>query len=96
MRGETSFGVGAKQDLLPLKNGGYLKLSVKKYVSPDGTTWHGVGLIPATRMVAFQENLDRDERLRRQLEKAIEELRRADASGTAALDHTEQGEATGG
>ena len=73
-----------------------LLLLSNEAVSPEGKTWHGVGLTPATKMVAYQKNLDRNERLRRQLEKAIEQLRQADASGTAALDRADQGEATGG
>ena len=93
--GETTFGVGAEQDLLPLKNGGYLKLSVKKYVSPDGTAWHGVGLAPAKRMVVSQQNLTRDDRMRRQLEEAIEQLREADAAGTASLGSVDAKEAPG-
>lgn len=72
--GETSFGVGAEQDLLPLDNGGYLKLSVMKYVSPSGLSWHGKGLEPSTRIVIGQENMSRADRMEKQLEDAIGHL----------------------
>lgn len=73
--GETTFGVGAEQEALPLKDGGYLILSVRKYVSPRGTAWHGKGLSPATPMVVSQENMTWAERHKKQLEQAIEHLR---------------------
>lgn len=73
--GETTFGVGAEQEALPLKDGGYLVLSVKKYVSPRGTAWHGKGLAPGTPMVVSQENMTWADRHKKQLEQAIEHLK---------------------
>jgi carboxyl-terminal processing protease len=73
--GEPTFGVGAEQEALPLKDGGYLVLSVRKYVSPRGTAWHGKGLAPGTPMVVSQENMTWAERQKKQLEQAIEHLK---------------------
>jgi len=72
--GEGSFGVGAEQELIPLRNGAWLKLSVRKYVSPAGTTWHGKGLTPDTVVAAGTEGPYPD-RLGAQLTKAVEFLR---------------------
>jgi carboxyl-terminal processing protease len=44
--GEKTAGVGAFQELLPLPNGGALRLSVAKYQDPNGKPWHGEGLAP--------------------------------------------------
>ncbi len=73
--GEKSFGVGAEQEMLALKDGGYLRLSVRRYVSPKGTSWHAVGLDPSTTMVVTQDDLSRAQRLEKQLEQAIDHLR---------------------
>ncbi|HZI94963.1 MAG TPA: S41 family peptidase [Patescibacteria group bacterium] len=73
--GEASFGVGAVQDYIPLKNGAWLKLSVKKYVSPSGISWHGTGLKPDKIVTVTQENLKPAERLKQQLKQAVDVLR---------------------
>lgn len=72
--GETTLGHGGEQEILPLDNGDYLSLTVRKYVSPAGKSWHGSGLtpgvaIPADGSVAFKDRADR------QLKKAVEWLR---------------------
>ncbi|MFQ5702062.1 MAG: S41 family peptidase, partial [Acidobacteriota bacterium] len=82
--GETSFGVGAEQDLLPLKNGGYLKLSVRKYVSASGLSWHGTGLKPAEKIVVSQDNMTWSERMNKQLEEAVEHLEELDRPSRAS------------
>jgi C-terminal processing protease CtpA/Prc len=73
--GEDTFGVGAEQEALPLKDGGYLVLSVRKYVSPQGTSWHGKGLKPGTVVTVSQENMSWADRHKKQLEQAIDHLR---------------------
>ena len=72
--GEGSFGVGAEQELIPLRNGAWLRLSVRKYVSPKGTAWHGSGLTPDTLLPAGTQGAY-PERLSGQLDKAVEFLR---------------------
>jgi len=72
--GETTLGRGGEREMLPLANGDYLLLTVRKFVSPSGKAWHGSGLtpsvpIPADPAVPFKERADR------QLRKAVEWLR---------------------
>ncbi len=72
--GEKTLGRGGERDLLPLANGDFLYLTVRKYTSPSGTAWHGEGLtppvsIPTDRSVPFEE------RAAAQLQKALEWLR---------------------
>ena len=71
LMGETSFGIGAQQEFIPLKNGSYLRLSTRKYLSPSGTAWHVSGLPPSTPITVSQENLSRNDRLQQQLNKAL-------------------------
>lgn len=76
LMGETSFGVGAQQDLIPLKNGSWLKLSVRKYVSPSGSAWHGVGLKPDVTVAASRDGAKPADRLKGQLTEAIEQVKK--------------------
>jgi carboxyl-terminal processing protease len=73
--GETSFGVGAQQEFLPLKNGAWIRLSVRKYVSISGHAWHGTGLKPDKSLTVTQDGLKPADRLKEQLRQAIEHLR---------------------
>lgn len=83
--GESSFGIGAQQDLIPLRNGGGIRLSVRKYVSSSGTSWHGVGLKPDKVIAVTTAGLKLPERHKEQLKQAIEYLRTAPAqAGTPA------------
>jgi len=75
LMGDTTFGVGATQEFIALNNGGWLKLSTAKYVSPAGTTWHGTGLKPNTPLPVTQESLTPAQRLDKQLDLAMEHLR---------------------
>lgn len=77
--GESSFGIGAQQDLIPLRNGGGIRLSVRKYVSSAGTSWHGVGLKPDKVIAVTTEGLKLPERRKEQLKQAIEYVRTAPA-----------------
>jgi carboxyl-terminal processing protease len=74
--GEASFGVGAQQEMLPLKNGAWIRLSVRKYMSVAGTSWHGSGLKPDKVIVALQEGVKPADRLKEQLKQAIEYFKR--------------------
>jgi len=44
--GGRTFGRGAVQEMIPLNDGGYLRLSVRRYVDADGNPWDGSGLTP--------------------------------------------------
>lgn len=84
LMGEKSFGVGAEQEIIPLKNGGYLQLSVRKYFSPSGTAWHGKGLEPDVEIEVSGSGLRTEERRAEQLKQAIEKLRNLESPPRAA------------
>jgi len=44
--GETTFGKGSVQSIIPLKNRGALRLTISKYYLPSGKSISGVGIIP--------------------------------------------------
>lgn len=73
--GENSFGVGAQQESLPLKNGAWIRLSVRKYVSTSGTSWHGTGLKPDHAITVAQDMTRPADRQKEQLRQAIDYFR---------------------
>jgi carboxyl-terminal processing protease len=44
--GETSFGKGVAQTFIDLKDGSGLKLTIAKWLTPNGTWIHKIGLTP--------------------------------------------------
>ena len=44
--GTRSFGKGSLQDIMPLNNGGAIKLTIAKYYLPSGISIHDVGIKP--------------------------------------------------
>ena len=66
--GETTFGKGVFQEVLPLANGGALDLTVGRYFTPDGRNLGGAGIRPDVRAVDDPETEERDEALREALE----------------------------
>jgi carboxyl-terminal processing protease len=47
--GTTSFGKGTFQEVIPLKNGAALDLTVGEYLTRDGTSINGTGIAPQVR-----------------------------------------------
>jgi len=47
--GTTSFGKGTFQEVIPLKNGGALDLTVGEYLTRDGTSINGIGIPPQVK-----------------------------------------------
>ncbi len=47
--GTTSFGKGTFQEVIPLKNGGALDLTVGEYLTRDGTSINGIGIAPQVK-----------------------------------------------
>jgi carboxyl-terminal processing protease len=47
--GTTSFGKGTFQEVIPLKNGGALDLTVGEYLTRDGTSINGTGIPPEVK-----------------------------------------------
>lgn len=60
--GETTFGKGVFQTLLPLDNGGALNLTTGRYFTPDGRNLAGDGITPDVR-AADDADTGRDEAL---------------------------------
>ena len=46
MLGETTFGKGSVQSIIPLKNRGAIRLTVSKYYLPSGKSISQVGVVP--------------------------------------------------
>ena len=44
--GERSYGKGSVQSIIPLKNGGGLRLTISKYYLPSGKSISEVGVLP--------------------------------------------------
>ena len=44
--GEKTYGKGSVQSIIPLKNGGGMRLTISKYYLPSGKSISGVGVIP--------------------------------------------------
>ncbi len=55
--GATSFGKGTVQSLIPLSNGGALKLTTAEYLLPGGQGIHGKGLTPDIELHSGQTEL---------------------------------------
>lgn len=81
--GETTLGRGGEREYLPLGNGDYVALTVRKLVSPSGKTWHGAGLTPAVP-IAQDPALPFKDRADQQLQKAIDSMKEAFAGAKAA------------
>jgi carboxyl-terminal processing protease len=47
--GTTSFGKGTFQEVIPLKNGGALDLTVGEYLTRNGTSINGIGIAPQVK-----------------------------------------------
>lgn len=67
--GQTTFGKGVVQTLIPTVSNGYLKLTTSEYFTPNGNKINKVGVKPDVE-IADDENTEKDE----QLDKAIELL----------------------
>ena len=66
--GQKTFGKGIVQTMLPLANGGILKLTTAQYLTPNKTSIHGEGITPDIEITnKYSQDL--------QLKKAIEVLR---------------------
>jgi len=65
--GETTYGKGSVQSIIPLKNKGAIRLTVSKYYLPSGKSISEVGVIPDIRIEAegeeFSINTDTDNQL---------------------------------
>jgi len=54
--GEKSFGKGSVQSVMPLSNGGGLRLTVAKYYLPSGETIENIGVYPDIKVEQKKED----------------------------------------
>jgi carboxyl-terminal processing protease len=54
--GETSYGKGSVQSIIPLKNRGAIRLTVSKYYLPSGESISGKGVVPDIRVEEIGED----------------------------------------
>lgn len=50
--GETTFGKGIVQTIIPLSDGSALKMTTSRYYTPNGTCIHGIGIVPDIQIAA--------------------------------------------
>lgn len=72
--GEKTFGKGSVQEMQPLSSGGALKLTMAKWLTPNGTVIDKNGLLPDIE-VKYEEDKT-DVKKDNQLEKAKEEIKK--------------------
>lgn len=74
--GMTTYGKGIVQQLVPLGDGTYLKLTVAEYFTPGGRNIHGVGINPVIEIEyePDEENPEADNQLDKALEIINEEI----------------------
>ena len=72
--GETSYGKGSVQTMLPLKNGGGLKLTTAHYLTPKSRVINGKGVVPDV-VVKMDPRLQEDAAKDTQLQRAVQVLR---------------------
>ncbi|MFH1656219.1 MAG: S41 family peptidase, partial [Candidatus Nealsonbacteria bacterium] len=68
--GETSFGKGSVQELKMLSNGSSLKVTIAKWLTPNGELIDGIGLEPDIKVEITEEDYENERDP--QLEKALE------------------------
>ncbi|MDE0825504.1 MAG: S41 family peptidase [Akkermansiaceae bacterium] len=56
--GETSYGKGSVQQIMPMGNGTALRLTIAKYHTPSGSTPHEVGITPDVAIEISQDDRD--------------------------------------
>lgn len=76
LAGTTTYGKGIVQQLLPLGDGTYLKLTIAEYFTPSGRNIHGVGIDPDIEIEyeADEEDPEADNQLDKALEIINEEI----------------------
>ena len=72
--GETSFGKGSVQSIIPLKNKGAIRLTVSKYYLPSGESISDVGVVPDIKVEEEGEEFTINSETDNQLNYAIDLL----------------------
>jgi carboxyl-terminal processing protease len=72
--GVTSYGKGSVQSVVPLSNGGAVKLTIAHYLTPLGKVINKVGVLPDVE-VKMDPKLQASDKTDTQLRRALEVLR---------------------
>ncbi len=72
--GETTFGKGSVQSIIPLKNKGAIRLTISKYYLPSGKSISEVGVVPDIRVEEEDEEFSINTTTDNQLNYAIKLL----------------------
>ena len=72
--GETTYGKGSVQSIIPLKNKGAIRLTISKYYLPSGKSISEVGIIPDIEVVEKDEDFKINTESDNQLEFALKLL----------------------
>ncbi|MFO1477163.1 MAG: S41 family peptidase [Verrucomicrobiota bacterium] len=90
--GETTFGKGSVQSIIPLDDGSALRLTTAKYYTPSHKVIHEVGITPNV-LVPITDEEDRDLQLKR-TQGGLEALDPRDRERVAAVTDTQLNRAT--
>ena len=74
MLGETTFGKGSVQSIIPLKNKGAIRLTISKYYLPSGKSISEVGVVPDIKVEEENEEFSINTSTDNQLNYAIKLL----------------------
>jgi carboxyl-terminal processing protease len=66
--GDKTWGLGSVQQVISLPGGDGIRLSVGKYLSPDGKEWNGTGLTPDVQQAAGPGDSNQDPQIQKGLE----------------------------
>ena len=73
--GETTYGKGSVQSIIPLKNKGAIRLTISKYYLPSGKSISDVGVLPDIEIEEEEEKFQMDTETDNQLNYAIKLLK---------------------
>jgi len=74
--GENSYGKGSVQSIIPLKNGGGIRLTISKYYLPSGKSISEVGVVPDIFVEEVGDNFKINSKTDNQLKYAVDLLKR--------------------
>ena len=72
--GERTYGKGSVQSIIPLKNGGGIRLTISKYYLPSGKSISEIGVLPDIFVEEIGENFKIDSKTDNQLKYAVDLL----------------------
>ena len=59
--GEKSFGKGSVQNVIPLSDGGSLKVTIAEWITPAGNSIHDAGIVPDEEVVRTKEDYENED-----------------------------------